>query len=217
MKFAHNNVLKSQCKTGTDDEYHLQQIENFMNNQVVWESRQPDILRQPTQVFQVCARDPNAPTRYLYNKDLFYLRNGNTEARKYVLSLHKIHATSFPEDDLEEFKTRSDPYEFFSNKNIIDIVRVKHHEVYGHEQIDEVCMKRNDDKYYTFAESDFKSLNKNDIEDMYYICLRERDNSQLIALRKALIIFIRSCVIWERVHDLQLGIESYQIKIILLL
>ncbi|GJY17951.1 hypothetical protein Tco_0389442 [Tanacetum coccineum] len=173
-----------------------------------------------------------------------FAHNNILKTRKYVLSLHKIHATSFPEDDLEELlkrwvrkvftefhvttrlcvhhwnnnrarmyywkflsKTRSDPYEFFSNKNIIDMVRVKHHEVYGHEQIDEVCVKRNDDKYYNFTESDFKSLNKNDIEDMYYICLRERYNSQLIALRKALIIFIRSCVIWERVHDLQLGID----------
>ncbi|GJY36346.1 hypothetical protein Tco_0421724 [Tanacetum coccineum] len=48
--------------------------------------------------------------------------------------------------------------------------------------IDEVCVKRDDDKFYTFKELDFKYLNKNDIED-------------------------------ERVHDFQLGIESYQMKI----
>ncbi|GJV80770.1 hypothetical protein Tco_1516640 [Tanacetum coccineum] len=29
----------------------------------------------------------------------------------------------------------------------------------------------------------------------------------------SLITFIRSCVIWERVHDFQLGIKSYQIKV----
>ncbi|GKE04132.1 hypothetical protein Tco_1396150 [Tanacetum coccineum] len=32
--------------------------------------------------------------------------NGNTEEKKYVLSLHKIHATSFPEEDLEESMNR---------------------------------------------------------------------------------------------------------------
>nr|GEU36457.1 hypothetical protein [Tanacetum cinerariifolium] len=32
--------------------------------------------------------------------------------------------------------------------------------------IDEVIVKRNNDKFYTFAESDFKYLNKNDIEDI---------------------------------------------------
>ncbi|GJZ75617.1 hypothetical protein Tco_0640082 [Tanacetum coccineum] len=57
---------------------------------------------KPAQVFQGCERDPNTPTRYLYNKDLFFFKNINTEARKYVISLPKIHATSFPEDDLEE-------------------------------------------------------------------------------------------------------------------
>ncbi|GKB30371.1 hypothetical protein Tco_0869772 [Tanacetum coccineum] len=119
----------------------------------------------------------------------------STRARTYYWQCHR--------------KIRSDPYEVFSNRKIIDIVRVLHHKVYRHEKIDEVCVKKDNDKFYTFAELDFKYLNKNDIEDMYYICLRRRDNSQLTAL----IIFIRSCVIWERVHDFQLGIESYQMKI----
>ncbi|GKB01643.1 hypothetical protein Tco_0829687 [Tanacetum coccineum] len=32
MTFAHNNILKSQRKNGAEYEYHLQQIESFMNN-----------------------------------------------------------------------------------------------------------------------------------------------------------------------------------------
>ncbi|GKE17867.1 hypothetical protein Tco_1425444, partial [Tanacetum coccineum] len=81
MKFAHNNILKSQCRIGAEYEYHLQQIES-------------------------CARDPNAPARYLFNKDLFFFRNGNTEAKKYIISLHKFHETLFLEDDLEELLKR---------------------------------------------------------------------------------------------------------------
>ncbi|GKD41612.1 hypothetical protein Tco_1261819, partial [Tanacetum coccineum] len=80
------------------------------------------------------------PTTYLYYKYLFFLKPGNTKVRKYLLSLHKIHAISFPEDDLEEVlksKTRSDPDEVFSNKNIAEIIRVIYHDAYGHEQIDE--------------------------------------------------------------------------------
>ncbi|GJX48917.1 hypothetical protein Tco_0275762 [Tanacetum coccineum] len=128
--------------------------------------------------------------RYLYNKDLFFLRNGNTEARRYILSLHKIHATLFLEDDLYELLKRWS---------------------------DEVIVKRNNDKFYTFVESDFMCLGKNGIEDMYYIYLRRRNDTsefkQQTTLIKALIIFIKSCMIWERVYDFQLGIESYQIKI----
>ncbi|GJW20173.1 hypothetical protein Tco_0030795 [Tanacetum coccineum] len=44
----------------------------------------------------------NKPQRYFYNKDLFYLKNGNTEERQYVLSLYKIHVVPFPEEDLQE-------------------------------------------------------------------------------------------------------------------
>nr|GEV92042.1 reverse transcriptase [Tanacetum cinerariifolium] len=110
MKFTHNNILKSQWMNGAEYECHLQQIDSFMNNQVVWVSRQPDIPQQfpkrPAQVFKGCARDLNAPTRFLFNKYIFFIGNGNTEAMKYILSLHKIRATSFPEDDLEELLKR---------------------------------------------------------------------------------------------------------------
>nr|GEU65921.1 hypothetical protein [Tanacetum cinerariifolium] len=103
-------------------------------------------------------------------------------------------ASSANKEYLCHSKTRSDPDIVFSNL------------------IDEVCVKRADEKAYFFSESDFKYWNKTDIEDMYYICMRRRNNPQEIALIKSLIVFIRSCVIWERVHDFQLGIESYQIK-----
>ncbi|GKE44282.1 hypothetical protein Tco_1471566, partial [Tanacetum coccineum] len=110
MKFAYDDIMKIRCETEAEYEYHIQQMINYMNNQIVWESRQEDVTPQvpekPAQVFQGCERDPNAPTRYLYNKDLFFLNNGNTKARMYVLSLHKIHATSFPENDLEEVLKR---------------------------------------------------------------------------------------------------------------
>nr|GEV38362.1 hypothetical protein [Tanacetum cinerariifolium] len=46
--------------------------------------------------------NPNEPLRYLYNKDMFFLKYGNTKEKKYILSLHKIHAERFPEAGLEE-------------------------------------------------------------------------------------------------------------------
>nr|GEX66681.1 hypothetical protein [Tanacetum cinerariifolium] len=65
----------------------------------------------------------------------------------------------------------------------------------------------------SFSEADFKYLNKNDIEDMYYLFLNKKVNYRENKLLNSLLTFIKSCVIWERVHDFQLGIESYQIKI----
>ncbi|GKF77110.1 hypothetical protein Tco_0229580 [Tanacetum coccineum] len=84
--------------------YHLEQATNFIENQIVWESRQEDIRRSIPKalIFYGPQRNPNEPPRYLYNKDLFFLKNENTEDKKYIFPLHKIHAESFPKADLEE-------------------------------------------------------------------------------------------------------------------
>ncbi|GKE22045.1 hypothetical protein Tco_1433557 [Tanacetum coccineum] len=133
----------------------------------------PDAL-----VFYGPQRNPNEPPRYLYNKDLFFLKNGNTEKKWYVLSLHKIHAISFLEEDLEEKmnrwrmynidhkKVRDDPKKFFSDYIFVKIVKTD--QQYGIDYMERLAIMRENDKPDSFSEADFKYLNKKDIEDMYY-------------------------------------------------
>ncbi|GJU33851.1 hypothetical protein Tco_1182205, partial [Tanacetum coccineum] len=175
---------------------------------------------------------------------------GNTKKKRYVLSLYKIHAISFPEKDLEEklirwvrkeFKTfneearlsiqhwadtwhkrmyklnnmkvKDNPEELFSDHRIVEVVRVRTEQQYGLDYMNQIIMMRENDKPYSFSEADFKHLNKNDIEDMYYLCLNKKVNYHENKLLNSLMTFIKSRVIWERVHDFHRGIESYQIKI----
>ncbi|GJW86968.1 hypothetical protein Tco_0162308 [Tanacetum coccineum] len=94
MEDTLNDILSNQFKNVKEYAYHLKQATNFMKNQIVWESRQEDIRRlipRPL-VFFGPQRNPNEPQRHFYNKDIFFLKNGNTEEKKYILSLHKIHA-----------------------------------------------------------------------------------------------------------------------------
>ncbi|GJZ35167.1 hypothetical protein Tco_0580984 [Tanacetum coccineum] len=146
MEATLRDSLSNLSRNAEEYAYHLEQSTSFMENQIVWESRQQDIPRTipKTLIFYGPQRNPNEPPRPLYNKDLFFFKYGNTKEKKYILSLYKIHAEEFPEPDLEE------------NKEI--------------------------------------------------------DNRK-VKLMNSLITFIRSCVIWERVHDFQLGIESYQVKV----
>ncbi|GKD70605.1 hypothetical protein Tco_1324695, partial [Tanacetum coccineum] len=66
----------------------------------------------------------------------------------------------------------------------------------------------------SITEPDYKNLNKNDIEDMYLLIMNNKvPDYANTGLLWSLSVFIRSSVIWERVHDFQLGIESYQQKI----
>ncbi|GKB46280.1 hypothetical protein Tco_0897033 [Tanacetum coccineum] len=108
MKAIMNDALSNQFKNAKEYVYHLEQTKNFMKNQIVWESRQEDIRRpvpRPLAFFGP-QRNPNEPLRYLYNKDLFFLKYGNTEENKHILSLYKIHAERFLEVDLEEKMNR---------------------------------------------------------------------------------------------------------------
>ncbi|GJU50028.1 hypothetical protein Tco_1219583 [Tanacetum coccineum] len=77
----------------------LQRMQNALT--ILWESKVEDltlqILKKPTPVFQSCVRNLKNPPMSLVNQYLFYLKNGNSEARKYVLSLHKIHTFPFTE------------------------------------------------------------------------------------------------------------------------
>ncbi|GJT10239.1 hypothetical protein Tco_0857281, partial [Tanacetum coccineum] len=52
--------------------------------------------------------------------------HGNTEEKKYVLSLHKIHAERFPKDDLKEKMNRWVRKEFKNlNEDVLKEVKLK--------------------------------------------------------------------------------------------
>nr|GEZ07453.1 hypothetical protein [Tanacetum cinerariifolium] len=70
-------------------------LRDSLNNKIFYVQYQRLIFYGPQ-------RNPNEPPRPLYNKDLFFLKYGNTKEKKYILSIHKILAKEFPEPDLEE-------------------------------------------------------------------------------------------------------------------
>ncbi|GKA37072.1 hypothetical protein Tco_0723637 [Tanacetum coccineum] len=119
--------------------------------------------------------------------------NRNTEEKKYILSLHKIHVERFPKADLEEKmnlykqnqrRVRDNPEDYFSNHRITEVIRITTDQPHGLDFMEQIIMMRENDKSDSFSEADFKYMNKNDIEDLYYLC-------------------------WNK----KLGIESYQIKV----
>ncbi|GJY35824.1 hypothetical protein Tco_0421202, partial [Tanacetum coccineum] len=91
-------------------QYHIDQMQNFLKNNIVWESRK-EILslpfpHKPTLVVQSCQRDPKAPALSLINQDLLYPKKGKSGSGKIVLSLHKFSAVIFPDDEIEERTSR---------------------------------------------------------------------------------------------------------------
>nr|GEV78909.1 hypothetical protein [Tanacetum cinerariifolium] len=113
-----------------------------------------------------------------------------------------------------QLKKRDNLDEVYSDQKIVDVIRIQYDQGYGQEFMKEITVKRFDGEYSHFSESYYKYLHKNDIEDMYLMCLNGKiQKYQETGLLKSLIVFIRSNVIWERVHDYQLRLEIYQVKV----
>ncbi|GJY73650.1 hypothetical protein Tco_0478081 [Tanacetum coccineum] len=111
---------------------------------------------------------------------------GNTGKKKYILSLHKIHTEHFPEVDLEEKMNRCVRKEFNTfneDAQITEVVRKTTDQPHGLGFMEQIIVMRENDKLDSFSKADFKYLNKNDIEDLYYL------------------------------YRNKLGIKSYQIKV----
>ncbi|GJX28597.1 hypothetical protein Tco_0236676 [Tanacetum coccineum] len=116
-----------------------------------------------------------------------------------------------PQRNLNE-PPRSDPKEVLSDYKIVEVVRITTDKQYRLDFMEEIIVKRDDNKPYRFSEVDFKYMNKNNIKYMYYLCLNKKVNIRENRLLNSLLVFIRSYDIYERVHDYKLGAESYQIK-----
>ncbi|GKB62527.1 hypothetical protein Tco_0918713, partial [Tanacetum coccineum] len=77
---------------------------------------------------------------------------------------------------------------FKNAEEVTELVKITTDQPHGLDFMEQIIVMRENDKPTSFSKDDFKYLNKNDIEDL-------------------------SRVIWERVHDFQLGIEIYQVKV----
>ncbi|GJZ79868.1 retrovirus-related pol polyprotein from transposon TNT 1-94 [Tanacetum coccineum] len=224
-----DEMLRQRCTSGDEHQYHIDQMKNFLKSNIVWESRK-EILVSPhpqktTPLVQSCQRDPEAPPLSLINQDLLYLKKGSSGPEKIVLSLHKFPAIIFNDDDIEERTSRwvntcvkkFNPYAqygvehwknphakifyirkqkeprkpkevIYSNSKIIQVIKTYWELVHEHKFITKIVARRANECIVSITKPDYKNLNKNDIEDI-------------------------SSVIWERVHDFQIGIESYQQKV----
>ncbi|GJR02978.1 hypothetical protein Tco_0525962 [Tanacetum coccineum] len=108
-------------------------------------------------------------------------------------------------------------YDVYSRNRIIAVTSLKIMKWYGYSHLEEIIVRRHDDKLYKFREGDFKRLHRQDIEDMLLLLVQDKltnlNLEERYALNVALRMFTRRIVIQEHVEDLQQGVESNQKKI----
>ncbi|GJS46054.1 hypothetical protein Tco_0596175 [Tanacetum coccineum] len=162
-------------------------------------------------------QDPKALALSLVNQDLLYLKKGNSGPKKIVLSLHNVEHWKNPHAKIFYIKRQKElgkPKEVYSNLNIVQVIKTYGEFGHEHKFLTWIIARRANGSIVSITKPDYKNLNKNDIEDMYLLCINGKvDDYVETGLLWSLSVFIISTVIWERVHDFQLGVESYQQKV----
>ncbi|GJZ14808.1 reverse transcriptase domain-containing protein [Tanacetum coccineum] len=86
-------------------------------------------------------------------------------------------------------------HDVYSNKRIMAVTNVKVNKWYGYGHLEEIKVRRSDQKLYKFMEDDFPRLYLNDIEDMLLLVVENKlfnlDGEVIVHLVAALLIFTR--------------------------
>ncbi|GJU17005.1 hypothetical protein Tco_1144971 [Tanacetum coccineum] len=160
-----DEMLRQRCTSGDEHKYHIDQMQNFLKNDIVWESRK-EIIVTP---------HPQRSTL-----------KGSSRPEKIVMFLHKFPAVIFPDDDIKERTSRW----------IVQIIKTYWELGHEHKFITEIVARRENGSIVSITKSDYKNLNKNDIEDIYLLIVNHNvDDYAETGLLWSLSVFIRSTVI----------------------
>ncbi|GKD62302.1 hypothetical protein Tco_1299811, partial [Tanacetum coccineum] len=77
LKKMVDEMLRQRCTSGNEHQYHVDQMKNFLQSDIVWESRKEILVsphpRKITPLVQSCQRDPESLALSLINQDLLSL------------------------------------------------------------------------------------------------------------------------------------------------
>ncbi|GJZ70465.1 hypothetical protein Tco_0634015 [Tanacetum coccineum] len=188
------NLLKGTCKSITELEYHLEEYHRghqiipkdyFINKDLEYLKGGDLIRRYSTSVIKTKAA----------TYDLKWIEDLVPELWSPVQLKYNQHAylgTSYWGPKRQRFygyaSNLTSSKDVYSRRRIIATTRLKIMKMYDYGHLEEIKVRRDDQKLYTFKEGDFKRLRLQDIKDI-------------------------RIVIQRRVKDLQLGVKSYQKKL----
>ncbi|GJV64835.1 retrovirus-related pol polyprotein from transposon TNT 1-94 [Tanacetum coccineum] len=203
LKKIADEMLRQRCTSGDEHQYHIDQMKNFLKSDIIVLS----LHKFPAIIFNDV--DIKERTFIWVNK---CIKKFNPYARYGVKHWKNPHAKIFY---IKRQKEPRKPKEVvYSNLKIIQVIKMYWELGHEHKFITKIVARRANECIVSITEPDYKNLNKNDFKDMYLLIMNGKvpDYAET-CLMWSLSVFIRSSLIWERVYDFQLGIESYQQKV----
>ncbi|GJU85045.1 hypothetical protein Tco_1292591 [Tanacetum coccineum] len=173
MKATLNDALSNQFRNTEEYAYHLEQTINFMENQIYGNTEEKKYILLLHKI-----RTERFPEADLEEKMNCWVRKEfktfNEEARLSIQhwkdSWHKMVYKK------KQRRVRNNPEDYFSKHRITEVVRITTDQSHGLDFMEQILVTRENDKPDSFSETDFKYLNKNDIEDLYYLCQIKKVN-----------------------------------------
>ncbi|GJR20945.1 hypothetical protein Tco_0969472 [Tanacetum coccineum] len=183
-----DEMMRQRCTLGDEHQYHIDQMQNFLKNDIVWESRKERLvspyLQKTTLVVQSYQRDPKAHVLSLVNQDLLYLKKGSSRPEKIVnkclkkfnpYARYNVEHWKNPHAKIFYIRKQREPGKpkevIYSNSKIVQIIKTYWELGHEHKFIKEIIARRPNDSIVSIIESNYKNLNKNDIEDMYLLII----------------------------------------------
>ncbi|GJY69072.1 transferase, chloramphenicol acetyltransferase-like domain protein [Tanacetum coccineum] len=106
LKKMADEMLRQRCTSGDEHQYHIDQMKNFLQSDIVWESRKEILVsphpRKITPLVQSCQRDPEAPVLSLINQDLLYLKKGIEEYDVFSIVYEPVHGIIYTNSKKEK-------------------------------------------------------------------------------------------------------------------
>nr|GEV46877.1 reverse transcriptase [Tanacetum cinerariifolium] len=127
--------LSGQADEGDEHQYYIDQMQNFLKNDIVWEIKK-EILTlpfppKPTPVVQSYQRDPKAPALSLINQDLLYIKKGTSGPTKQRSSTLKVKKES-----------RKPIEKVYLNSKIVQVIKTKGELGHEHKSVIEIIVRR---------------------------------------------------------------------------
>nr|GEW38524.1 hypothetical protein [Tanacetum cinerariifolium] len=176
-------LMKGSCKSLVELEYHLEEVFKATTDQLDWVN--PEGQQYPHNLLQPLPLIPNNRGRLVIPFEHFI--NNDLEYLCGGASSRK-YTTSITKTKAADYGESA--RDVYSKRRIIAVTELKIVEWHSYKHLDWITVRRDDDKLYKFKE----------VEERF-------------AFNVSLRMFTRSIVIQRRVEDLQLGVESYQMKL----
>ncbi|GKD30841.1 hypothetical protein Tco_1241619 [Tanacetum coccineum] len=207
-------LLKGTCRSYVRLEYNMEECYKALTDQLDWNNpegdRYPFDLSKPLPRVKLGNRQI-IQVDYFFKNDLAYLQGESTD-RTYTTSSTKTKATKYDLPGIEDMVPNLwSPIKVVYDKHALLVTNVKVNIWYGYSHLEEIEVRRSDQRLYKFMESDFPRLHLNNIKDRILLLVQNRlfnlKGKDIVHLATALRMFTRRIVIQKKVEDLQLGVQ----------